>query len=165
MRPFSNSLLFAALLGSLPGGGEAWAQAHAGCPAKPKTLEAMRGCYRPLLVLALSAADPRLREQQHLLDEAADDLMDRNVLYLPVLGAGEHWQPPLDAPYAVLPASELEGLRKRFRSAGGGFAVLLLGEDGGVKLQSRKPIPVDRLNSLIDTMPTRRREMQQPHSN
>ena len=166
MRPLPISLLFVALLGSRPGG-QAWAQAHAGCPAKPTTLGAMRGCYRPLLVLAPSAEDPRVRQQQHLLDEAADDLMDRNVLYVPVPAAtaDAHWQPPLDAPYAMLPAGELAGLRKRFHATADGFAVLLLGEDGGVKLQSRKPVSVDRLNSLIDTMPTRKREMQQPHSN
>ncbi len=145
------------MLGSF-GGGRGQAQAHAGCSAKPQTLAAMRGCYRPLVVLARSGEDARVREQQRLLDAAADDLRDRNVLYIP------GWQPTLDAPYTVLPPAELDGLRKQFHASSDDFLVLLLGEDGGAKLQSRKPITADRLNSLIDAMPTRKLEMRRAHS-
>ena len=156
------SLALLAALAMLPA---ARAQAHPGCPVRPATLAAMRGCYRPLLVFSPSATDPRLARQQASLDQAADDMMDRDVLLLPVLGDAAHYQQPLDAPSAVLPAAELAAARQRFHVARDQFRVILLGEAGGSKLSRSTPVTVDRLNRLIDTMPTRRREMQQPHSN
>ena len=148
---------------------QARAQAHPGCPAKPQTLAAMRGCYRPLLVFAPAADDSRVRKQQAVLDGAADDMMDRDVLYLLVLPSGTSKAgavpPPLDAPYATLSATEAKAARRRFHAAPGSFAVVLLGEDGGAKLSSRVPVSAEALNGLIDSMPTRLREMQRPHSN
>ena len=125
----------------------------------------MRGCYRPLVVLAPSATDRRLKQQQNTLDRAADDMMDRNMLYLPVLASPAHFVAPLDAPYALLSASESAALRKRFHVEPGEFAVVLLGEDGGEKLTSHEPVSIEKLNALIDAMPTRRQEMERPHSN
>ncbi len=153
-----------------PAAGPAWGQAHPGCPVRPQTVAAMHGCYRPVLVFSPAAADPRFRQQKAMLDSAADDVMDRNMLFVPLLpppapGDGAGYVPPLDAPSATLPEEEDAALRKRFRVAGREFRVVLLGEDGGAKLESAQPVPVDRLNSLIDSMPTRQREMKQPHSN
>ena len=154
-------LLAAVALLALP----AHSQSHPECPQHPRNLEQMRGCYRPLLVFAPSAADPRLTAQRDALDHAADDMMDRNVLLVPITTPTTSVQAPLDAPYDVLSSAEIAALRRRFGVTAGSFKVLLLGEDGGVKLESEKPVAVDRLNSLIDTMPTRKREMQQPHTN
>ncbi len=154
-----RALFFSALLCGLP-----LAQAKPNCPAKPKTVAAMRDCYRPVLVFSPSGSDPRLREQERLLDGAADDMMDRNMLLVLVLGGGA-FAPPLDAPFAFPAPQEAAKLRQRFGVEGSGFKVVLLGEDGGAKLRSSKPVPAERFNSLIDTMPTRRREMERPHSN
>ncbi len=146
----------------------AHAQSHPDCPARPTTLAAMRSCYRPLLVFASSAADLRLARQQAILDQDADDMMDRNVLMVPMpfTPASLSKVPlPLDTPYALLPPSQVAEGRKRFHVAPGAFVVILLGEDGGEKLRSSAPVEAERLNALIDTMPTRRREMQQPHTN
>lgn len=141
------------------------AQAHPGCPLHPQSLAAMHDCYRPLLVFSPSATDPRLTAQQATLDAAADDMMDRNLLLLPVLNDAAHYKAPLDAPTASLHRGEAAALRTRFHVAPGSFLVVLLGEDGGSKLRSQHPVTIEQLNSLIDTMPTRQREMQQPHSN
>ncbi len=141
------------------------AQARPGCPEHPRTLAAMRNCYRPLLVFAPSATDPRVKRQQAALDAAADDMMDRDVLFVPVLASAQAFNPPLDAPYAVLPEAVLDEIRRRFHVGAGAFAVVLLGEDGGAKLRAGEPVPMERLNSLIDAMPTRQREMQQPDTN
>jgi hypothetical protein len=141
------------------------AQATPNCPTRPASLEAMRGCYRPLLVFAPAAGDPRLAEQQAALDAAADDMMDRNVLYLPVLADRHAFSLPLDVPYAVLSEPQLARLRRRFHVESAKFQVVLLGEDGSEKLHSSKPVRVEELNALIDSMPTRKLEMQRPHSN
>ncbi|RRA48848.1 DUF4174 domain-containing protein [Acidipila sp. EB88] len=145
--------------------GAARAQAHAGCPEHPHSLAAMQGCYRPLLVFSPSATDPRWLQQERLLDHDADDMMDRDVVLLPVLTNARGYKPPLDAPSITLPPQELAMVRKRFGVAASRFVVVLLGEDGSAKLRESKPVSTDTLNGLIDTMPTRRQEMQQPHSN
>ena len=125
----------------------------------------MRHCYRPLLVFSPSASDPRLIRQQSLLDEAADDMMDRFVLLIPVITKSTNYQPPLDTPYALLSQKELAAIRNRFQIAENQFTVLLLGEDGTIKLRSTIPVTISRLNSLIDAMPDRKVEMQRAHAN
>ncbi len=133
---------------------------------RPQTLAQMRDCYRPLLVFAPTGSDARLAAQREALDSAADDMMDRNVLLVPVpAGGASRFEAPLDAPYVVLSEAEMADARRRFGVAVGSFRVVLLGEDGGAKLRSTEPVGVDRLNSLIDSMPMRRLEMQRPHDN
>jgi hypothetical protein len=145
--------------------GRAGAQARPDCVVRPTRLAEMRGCYRPLLVFAARPDDPRLAAQRDALDHDADDMMDRNVLLVPVVESGKGLQLPLDAPYVQLSAQEIASVRKRFGVAPGSFKVVLLGEDGDAKLRSASPVPVERLNGLIDSMPTRRIEMQRPHAN
>jgi hypothetical protein len=55
-----------------------------------------------LLVFSSSATDTRLVKQQSTLDEAADDMMDRFVLRIPVIPKPTHYQPPVDTPHALL---------------------------------------------------------------
>ena len=144
---------------------DAYAQARPDCAVRPTVLAQMRGCYRPLLVFAATADDPRLAIQRDALDRDADDMMDRFVLLVPMVESGKGLRLPLDASYAVLSAQEIAAARKRFGVAPGSFTVVLLGEDGGVKLRAGAPVPVERLNGLIDGMPMRRLEMQRPHAN
>ena len=51
-------------------------------------------------------------------------------------------------------------MRHRFQVEPNDFLVILIGKDGGEKLNSRTPVPVDQLEQLIDSMPTHKREMQ-----
>ena len=141
------------------------AQAHPSCALRPTSLAQMRHCYRPLLVFSPNATDPRLKKQQSSLDDAADDMMDRFVMFLPILAKSARYQPPLDTPYELLSPGELAAIRNRFQVPENQFAVFLLGEDGAVKLRSASPISITRLNSLIDAMPDRKVEMQRPHAN
>jgi hypothetical protein len=141
------------------------AQARPACAMRPATLAQMRHCYRPLIVFSPNAMDPRLKKQQANMDEAADDMMDRFVLLLPILAKPANYQTPLDTPFVLLNNKERENLRARFHVPEDQFAVLLLSEDGTVKLRSNIPISVDRLNALIDATPDRKAEMQRPHAN
>jgi transcriptional regulator with AAA-type ATPase domain len=59
----------------------------------------------------------------------------------------------------------MAAVREQFRIPPQDFAVLLLGEDGTVKLRAANPVSADRLNELIDSMPTRKQEMLRPHAN
>jgi len=47
-------------------------------------------------------------------------------------------------------------LRKRYKVNLGEFAVLLVGMDGGIKLNRQNEIRVEDIFDLIDTMPMRR---------
>jgi hypothetical protein len=134
------------------------AQARDDCPIPPPTVYAMRDCYRPLIVFSPDARDHRLAAQQALLDHAADDMMDRNLLFVPVLQSPEGLTTPLDAPYVLLNSRQNSALRQRFNVGPKQFLVVLLGEDGEEKLRSSRPLTMERLNELIDSMPTRKQE-------
>ncbi len=143
----------------------AQAQARPTCAVVPKTLDAMKGCYRPLLVFSASGDDLRLRRQVEMLDTAADDMMDRFVLFTPIVPDGKRVSTPADSPYTVLNPKEMAAARAQFHIPTAEFTVLLLDEDGTVKLRSPSPVNADRLNALIDKLPGRQAEMQRPHAN
>jgi hypothetical protein len=141
------------------------AQASPGCPMHPGSIRAMLHCYRPLLVFSPSAADPRFLQQEHAMDSDADDMMDRNVLLVPILVDASQYKAPLDAPRDALPPQEQRRLRLRYGVPPDRFRVILLGEDGESKMVLNEPVTMQKLNALIDTMPTRKREMQEPNTN
>ncbi|MFY9744922.1 MAG: DUF4174 domain-containing protein [Acidobacteriaceae bacterium] len=130
----------------------------------PKSLAAMKGCYRPLLVFSPNGDDARLRRQVSMLDEAADDMMDRFVLYTPIVPDGRQVTTPADAPYTILDAKAMVAVRAQFHVAAG-FAVLLLDEDGSVMLRTAVPVSTDRLNAVIDKTALRQTEILRPHAN
>ncbi|HEY0757816.1 MAG TPA: DUF4174 domain-containing protein [Acidisarcina sp.] len=90
------------------------AQSRPDCPLPPSSFASMRTCYRPLLVFSPAAEDWHLEEQQALLDQYADEMLDRFILYVPVLSRKSGFVDPLDAPFALLPEAETEALRRRF---------------------------------------------------
>ena len=146
-------------------GGRGYAQAKLTCAVVPRTLEAMKDCYRPLLVFSANGDDARLKKQVALLDSDADDMMDRFVLYTPIVPDGQEVSTPADAPYTVLSNEQMRVVRARFHIPASEFVVLLLDEDGSVMLRSRLPVETDRLNATIDSTPLRKAEMQRPHAN
>jgi|SRR5580698_4050168 hypothetical protein len=159
----SGRLLIGAVVMVLAGA-RGYAQARPTCAVVPKSLAAMKGCYRPLLVFSPNGDDARLRRQVSLLDEAADDMMDRFVLYTPIVPDGRQVTTPADAPYTILDAKAMAAVRAQFHVAPG-FAVLLLDEDGSVMLRTAVPVSTDRLNALIDKTALRQTEMLRPHAN
>ena len=92
-------------------------------------------------------------------------MMDRFVMLTPVLPSAKGYAAPLDTPYVVLNAKEMQSIRERFHIPADSFLVLLLGEDGQEKLRSTRPVPATRLNGLIDATPERRIERERPHAN
>ena len=47
-----------------------------------------------------------------------------------------------------------------YKKTGSGFEVVLLGLDGGIKLQQNKLLQLEKLYATIDVMPMRRREIE-----
>jgi hypothetical protein len=93
---------------------------------------------RLLIIFAEEESDLRLSEQRRLIGPGIARLQQRDVMVVEVVGA--------------------DPLRQTLSVPAGGFHVLLVGKDGGVKLRSPAPVPAERLIDLIDSMPMGRQE-------
>ena len=150
------ALSFAAMIGQVPKD-----QPSAGCPAQPNTLRAMLNCYRPLLVFAPALDTPQLVQQFNELKAHASELKTRSVLYVPIVPEGHNQPiPGSKVPTVRLSEDELAAMRHRFKVEPAEFLVILIGKDGGEKLNSRTPVTAAQLERLIDSMPMRKSEMQ-----
>lgn len=101
------------------------------------SLASYRWSRRVLLLFADSPTDPRLLAQQADLKAHAAGLSERDMIVI---------------------VSADSALRRDVR-APEGFAVVLVGKDGGVKLRRSSPIPFADLAATVDAMPMRRDEM------
>ena len=126
-----TSTLIAASLAAPP-----LAQARSGADA----LAALRGNARPVVVLSDSRDDPRVAKQIAALDRTKPELDDRNITVLRDSEPGSRLRTSL-------------GVKRH------GFAVVLVGKDGGVKKVWRDPVNPREIFTIIDQMPMRRREM------
>lgn len=150
------ALSFAAMIGQVPK-----EQPSAGCPPQPNTLRAMRECYRALLVFAPALDNPQLVQQFNELKAHATELKSRSVLYVPIVPEGHNQPiPGSKVPTVRLSEDELAAMRHRFKVEPAEFLVILIGKDGGEKLNSRTPVTMVQLERLIDSMPMRKSEMQ-----
>jgi uncharacterized protein DUF4174 len=121
----------------------------------------MRGCYRPLLVVAPALDQPQLVEEFNQLKIHATELKIRNLLYVPIVPEGHNQPiPGSKVPTARLSEDELAAMRHRFKVEPAEFLVILIGKDGTEKLSSKTPIPVDELERVMDSMSMRKSEKQ-----
>jgi hypothetical protein len=97
---------------------------------------------RPIVVFADSPNDPSFREQIDLLRTQVHDLEVRDVVVL------TDTDPAARGP-----------LRTKLRPRG--FALVLIGKDGGVKLRKPSPWNVREISRVIDKMPLRLQEVQE----
>lgn len=93
---------------------------------------------RVLLLFVDGPDDPELHAQQAELTPHAPDLAERDIVVI---------------------VSADPALRRRLGGPIDGFAVLLLGKDGGVKLRRTSPIAFAELAAVVDAMPMRQDEM------
>ena len=109
--------------------------------------------YRPLLVFADSEASGPLAEQRRIVAASRASLTERNVVVIWVVGD------TVSAELGPQPREGAKTLRARFGAAKGGFRVVLVGKDGGTKLNSASPLGAGALYATIDAMPIRQNEM------
>lgn len=95
---------------------------------------------RPVVVLGDGAGDPRFKEQIARLDKAHGVLKGYDIKVLPVTDRDP-------------------GLRQKLGVPDHGFAVALVGKDGGVKATWTEPVQPKTIFALIDTMPMRQDEV------
>ena len=107
---------------------------------KDTDLSSYRWTHRPIVVFANSPEDVNYTRQINMLESGLNQLLVRDVVVLTDTNPSE-----------VSPLREL--LRPR------GFALLLIGKDGQVKLRKPFPWSVRELSRAIDKMPMRRQEL------
>ena len=107
---------------------------------KDTDLSSYQWTHRPIVVFANSPEDVNSTRQIKLLESGLNQLLVRDVVVLTDTNPSE-----------VSPLREL--LRPR------GFALLLIGKDGQVKLRKPFPWSVRELSRAIDKMPMRRQEL------
>ena len=103
-------------------------------------LSSYQWTHRPVVVFANSTADVNYQRQIKMLEQDIESLIDRDVIIL------TDTTPSPETPLR-------DALRPR------GFALLLIGKDGQVKLRKPFPWSVRELSRAIDKMPLRRQEL------
>jgi hypothetical protein len=108
---------------------------------------------RALVVFSPSAGDARLARQKTIVGGNRTAFLDRDVVVVYVVGGDvmHDLGPP--------PGMSASALRSLYRASEGAFRVLLVGKDGGVKIDSPVPPAAADLFAEIDRMPMRRDEM------
>lgn len=108
---------------------------------------------RLLLIFAPNSAHPALQAMQRELERAAKGVADRDLVVFTILAEGQSFRNG-----QAVAAAEATALRQRFGIAPEAAVVVLIGKDGGVKLQRPAPVPLTDIFALIDSMPMRQRE-------
>ncbi len=108
--------------------------------SKDTDLSAYQWTHRPVVVFANSTEDVNYQRQIKMLEREIESLIDRDVIIL------TDTTPKLATPLR-------DALRPR------GFALILFGKDGQVKLRKPFPWSVRELSRVIDKMPMRRQEL------
>ncbi|MEM8813967.1 MAG: DUF4174 domain-containing protein [Pseudomonadota bacterium] len=108
---------------------------------------------RPLVISAPAETDPALAEQRAFLAAIREDLKERDMVVIEVVGDS------VGALLGSAPALSSDAIRAATGLKPDRFGVALVGKDTGVKLRETRPVSGAQLFSLIDSMPMRRREM------
>jgi hypothetical protein len=105
---------------------------------------------RTVLVFG-EAGDPRVDRQLNLLRNKVTELEDRDLVLIRISGE--------DADVVYGDATKPSGrVLREETEIGGGFHVILVGKDGGVKFRSETLVEDLNLFDIIDRMPMRRAE-------
>ena len=118
------------------------------------SMASYRGAKRPLLLFAPNADTPALRRQLESVVAAKPGFDERDMALVVILGRG-----PSTADGRAIPAATAKRLRGLYDAPADGFALRLVGKDGGVKRRSDAPVAMQTIFDQIDQMPMRRAEM------
>lgn len=108
---------------------------------------------RLLLIFATGSNDRELMEQRRMLLARQSGTLERDLMIIEVVAGTA----------TVLSQSEkkldADALRRQFQVQPESFTVVLIGKDGGAKLEKNAPVELRDLFSTIDAMPMRQSEM------
>jgi len=111
---------------------------------------------RLLFLFAEDANDPFFKnlQSQIMAQKAEVDDRDLIIFELPAKGSTRMGTTPLDRQQA-------DSIRAHLDIPGNTFSLILVGKDGGIKLKREDRVDLSDVFGLIDSMPMRKREMQQ----
>lgn len=109
---------------------------------------------RIILVFTDLPSEEACAWQIRALSERKNELSDRDLLILKVNQKNKALDPLTGKQYDL--KSDFYSM---YESEYGAFGLILIGKDGGIKLNSKKPIEPQIIFSLIDGMPMRQAEM------
>jgi hypothetical protein len=111
---------------------------------------------RLLFLFAEDANDPFFKnlQSQIMAQKAEVDDRDLIVFELPARGPARMGATPLDQQQA-------DSIRDHFDIPRNAFSLILVGKDGGIKLQREDRVDLSAVFGLIDSMPMRQNEMRQ----
>ncbi|WP_345815134.1 DUF4174 domain-containing protein [Paraburkholderia sp. PREW-6R] len=140
-----SPLILAAFAGVMLGSSFALAASASGAAT---SISQLTWHQRVLVVFADAAGSAPLAAQRDILAHAPDAMAERDLVLVEVVGD------------SVKGASDsAAALRHRYGVKADAFRALLIGKDGGVKLDSPQPIALQKLTTTIDAMPMRQQEM------
>lgn len=123
--------------------------------AKNLRMEELRWQRRPLLIFAPDQTSDSLQKQTEPITDVREKIDERDMAILQIVGS----RGTIDG--QPLTSESVRQLRSRYDIDQDQFAVLLVGKDGTVKLKRNEPVAWKTLFERIDSMPMRKREMQQ----
>ena len=113
---------------------------------------------RLILLFSPSKDDSSYKNQKNRFDSLENELADRDLIVFHVYPNAGCYQS------SKINQSSAQKLRKYYGIEPKQSTVLLIGKDGGVKLQEEMPIEAAQIFALIDKMPMRIREMEMKKS-
>jgi hypothetical protein len=111
---------------------------------------------RLLFLFAPNRSHPLFDALQKSIATEQVGVADRDLIVFEILESG-----PSRMEMTDLDSQVAQSLRDKFDVRGDQFAVILVGKDGGIKLNQQDETQLDDIFGLIDSMPMRREEMRQ----
>lgn len=109
---------------------------------------------RVLIVTASSPSNVGYKRQDQLLTKGKKGMKDRGLVIYRLYA--DHWLGPKNT---MLTEEEAQIIYDRYNINSDTFSVILLGKDGGVKMNKNDIVSTRELFQLIDSMPMRQQEM------
>lgn len=109
---------------------------------------------RILIIISDSENDVAVQKQLSNLGGKEAGMKDRDLITFLVFRNGISRLESQD-----LHTSSTEIILDKYGTSNPDFRIVLIGKDGGVKMQNDEPVSVDDIFGLIDSMPMRQREM------
>jgi len=111
---------------------------------------------RLLFLFAPNHNHPLFENLHNALKAQMQEVADRDLVIFEILESGVS---RMDT--SRLDPQAAQSLREKFDVPPGKFAVILIGKDGGIKLNRKDHTQLEDVFTLIDAMPMRREEMRQ----
>ena len=110
---------------------------------------------RLLLIFAPDRKHPMFENLHKSITSQQAEVVDRDLVVFEILEAGSSFSGP-----DHLDTAQADSLRKKFDALPGKYTIILIGKDGGVKLNTEdRNTKLDDIFALIDSMPMRQSEM------